>query len=52
MSRQISVAELQQHSSSESLWIVVNDAVYDMTRFASEHPGGADGMFKTGSSGG
>lgn len=42
MARLVSVAELQTHNSTQSAWIVVNDFVYDMTRFALEHPGGTE----------
>ncbi|RDL32037.1 Uncharacterized protein BP5553_09439 [Venustampulla echinocandica] len=37
----ISAQEVSKHNISEDLWIVVDDAVYDLTEFAPEHPGGA-----------
>lgn len=40
MSRRVDVKEISQHSSPESLWIVVNGRVFDMTAFAPSHPGG------------
>ena len=33
--------EIMEHSPAESLWVVVDGAVLDMTDFP-EHPGGAD----------
>ena len=42
MARLVTAAELQEHNSDQSTWIVVNDVVYDMTRFALEHPGGSE----------
>lgn len=31
-----------QHSSPEDCWIVIEDQVWDVTKFAPEHPGGAN----------
>ena len=33
-------AEVSKHNSHESNWIVVDDFVYDVTKFAKFHPGG------------
>ena len=41
MSREVGVKEISGHSSPESLWLVVNGRVFDMTAFAPSHPGGA-----------
>ena len=38
----IQASEVVQHHSVSDIWIVVDGKVYDMTRFAPEHPGGAD----------
>lgn len=38
----IIAAELQNHSSEESCWLIVNGVVWDLTEFAPEHPGGAE----------
>jgi cytochrome b involved in lipid metabolism len=32
--------EIEKHNKPDDCWIVVNDAVYDMTRFMKKHPGG------------
>ena len=32
--------EVSKHNSSKSCWIIINDDVYDITNFLSEHPGG------------
>ena len=42
MGEKISVAEITKHSSAEDCWIVVNGKVYDLTKFAPEHPGGPE----------
>eukprot|EP00037_Helgoeca_nana_P020398 m.202435 g.202435 ORF g.202435 m.202435 type:complete len:373 (+) comp25246_c0_seq9:108-1226(+) len=33
-------AEVARHSTEGDLWVIVNDGVYDMTRFLRHHPGG------------
>ena len=38
----VSAAAVQSHSRRDDCWIVVEGKVYDMTRFAPEHPGGAE----------
>ena len=32
-----SQAEVEQHNSPESLWVVYNGSVYDITTFAEDH---------------
>lgn len=34
--RKISWEEVAEHNSSESLWLVVHDKVYDVTKFMEE----------------
>lgn len=41
MTRKVSTHEISQHASQEDAWIVVNGKVYDVTKFAPDHPGGA-----------
>lgn len=48
MTRKVSTHEISQHASEEDAWIVVNGKVYDVTKFAPNHPGGADSKIKTG----
>lgn len=38
----ISVDEVRIHSTPEDLWMVVYNKVYNVTKLASLHPGGAD----------
>ncbi|KAF2998400.1 hypothetical protein E8E14_003771 [Neopestalotiopsis sp. 37M] len=40
--RLISVDEITKHSSIDDLWLVVDGAVYDVTAFAPDHPGGVN----------
>ncbi|CAH8872149.1 unnamed protein product [Trichobilharzia szidati] len=32
--------EVKKHNRADDLWIIIHDKVYDLTKFASEHPGG------------
>jgi hypothetical protein len=38
--RSITPDELAKHNSAENNWIVVHGKVFDVTKFAAEHPGG------------
>jgi len=44
----ISLEELQQHVHAESLWVCYGGAVYDITEFIREHPGGAEALVSAG----
>jgi len=32
--------DVAKHNKPEDLWIIVDEDVYDLTKFADEHPGG------------
>jgi len=36
----ITLAQLAEHSTPESMWIAVGGVVYDVTKYAEKHPGG------------
>ena len=38
----IRFSEVATHRTADSLWFVIEDKVYDVTEFVSEHPGGRD----------
>ncbi|KAI5818054.1 acyl-CoA dehydrogenase/oxidase [Pyronema omphalodes] len=40
MSKTFKASEVAEHKTPESLWIVVDEDVYDVTKFADSHPGG------------
>ncbi|KAK3400566.1 acyl-CoA dehydrogenase/oxidase [Sordaria brevicollis] len=40
MSKTFTQADVSSHNKPDSLWIVVDGDVYDVTKFADEHPGG------------
>ncbi|KAI0347116.1 cytochrome b5 [Trametopsis cervina] len=36
----ITYADLKAHSKKDSIWLLLHDKVYDVTKFLDEHPGG------------
>ncbi|XP_033104294.1 cytochrome b5-like isoform X2 [Anneissia japonica] len=34
--------EVKEHNNGNSLWLVIHDKVYDVTKFIDEHPGGEE----------
>lgn len=40
-SKLVSVEEISKHDAPTDSWIVVHGQVWDVTKFAPEHPGGA-----------
>lgn len=36
---EFTVDQVAQHNTPQSLWITVNDNVYDLTTFQNTHPG-------------
>jgi alkylation response protein AidB-like acyl-CoA dehydrogenase len=47
-SHQFSWDEVSKHNSEKSCWVVVDNVVYDVTRFLSSHPGGRGVLLKLG----
>ncbi|MHB1952618.1 MAG: cytochrome b5-like heme/steroid binding domain-containing protein [Sulfobacillus sp.] len=46
MSAEFTLSEVAKHNQREDCWVVVNNEVYDMTKFLNEHPGGASAIMK------
>jgi len=40
MSKRFSTADVASHNKADNLWIIVDEDVYDLTKFQDEHPGG------------
>ncbi|KAI1082415.1 acyl-CoA dehydrogenase NM domain-like protein [Whalleya microplaca] len=40
MSKTFSKSDVSSHNKGDSLWIIVDDDVYDLTKFQDDHPGG------------
>lgn len=44
MSQRFSTADVAAHKTADDLYIIVDEDVYDLTKFADEHPGGKKSM--------
>ncbi|XP_030766125.1 cytochrome b5 isoform X2 [Sitophilus oryzae] len=42
MTSELSFEEIKKHTDKTSTWIVINNDVFDVTRFLNEHPGGEE----------
>jgi len=40
MSQTYKASDVATHKKSDDLWIIVDEDVYDLTKFQEEHPGG------------
>lgn len=36
------LAEIEKHNEKYSAWLLIHNAVYDVTKFMEEHPGGEE----------
>lgn len=39
MSKTFTKGDVESHNKGDSLWIIVDGDVYDLTKFQDEHPG-------------
>ena len=44
MAQRFAAGEVASHNKPDSLWIIVDEDVYDLTKFQDEHPGGKKSM--------
>ena len=44
MAQTFASGDVAQHNKPDSLWIIVDEDVYDVTKFQEEHPGGKKSM--------
>lgn len=44
MSQRFSTADVASHNKADNLYIIVDEDVYDLTKFQDEHPGGKKSM--------
>jgi len=40
--------EINEHNNGKSCWLIVDDRVYDVTKFLEEHPGGEEVLLEQG----
>ena len=45
MSQRFSAADVASHKTASDLYILVDEDVYDLTKFQDEHPGGKKSMY-------
>ncbi|KAI7784332.1 hypothetical protein LA080_010115 [Diaporthe eres] len=48
MSQTFSTDDVATHNTPDSLWVIINQAVYDVTKFQKNHPGGKKILQKFG----
>ncbi|XP_017028893.1 cytochrome b5 isoform X1 [Drosophila kikkawai] len=46
MSKEISLATVKEHNKPNDLWLIIDNRVYDVTKFLLEHPGGEDSLLE------
>lgn len=44
MSKVFSQSDVASHSKPNDIWIIINNDVFDVTKFQDTHPGGKKGM--------
>ena len=44
MSKSFKTSEVAAHNKPTDLWIIVDEDVYDLSKFQDEHPGGKKSM--------
>lgn len=45
MTQRFSAADVASHKTASDLWIIIDEDVYDLTKFADEHPGGKKSQY-------
>ncbi|CAJ0608729.1 unnamed protein product [Cylicocyclus nassatus] len=48
MAPELTRKEVSQHNNNKSVWFVVGNKVYDVTKFLDEHPGGCEVLEQAG----
>lgn len=44
--KEYSLDEIKNHTTRESVWIIIDDYVFDVTSYMSKHPGGSQLFLK------
>ena len=40
MSKTFAASDVASHNKPDNLWVIVDEDVYDLTKFQDDHPGG------------
>jgi len=46
MSQRFSTTDVASHNKADNLWLVIDEDIYDVTKFQDEHPGGKKSGFE------
>ncbi|XP_045451829.1 cytochrome b5-like isoform X2 [Melitaea cinxia] len=46
MTQVIALEEVKKHRSKSSVWIIIHNDIYDVSKFLEEHPGGEDALLE------
>lgn len=38
------LAEVAKHNSAEDCWVIIDEEIYDVTKFLPDHPGGSKAL--------
>ena len=44
--KEYSIDEIRKHNKPNDIWLIIDEYVYDVSRFIHEHPGGKDALIK------
>lgn len=47
MSKTFAASDVASHNKPDNLYIIVDEDVYDLTKFQEEHPGGKKSEFRS-----
>lgn len=42
--KQLTLAEVEQHNTDDDCWLIIDNKVYDVSKYLDEHPGGPEVM--------
>ncbi|XP_055302035.1 cytochrome b5-like [Sitodiplosis mosellana] len=46
--KKFTYAQVREHNEAADLWLIIDEKVYDVTKFLNEHPGGEEVLIDAG----